>query len=186
MDDDRTTEAGVDARDTIAWLINAFRPPTAEAIKTLGLRESDLDHLESEYVRLFLNSATMPVAHLEAAAWLLGEEEPPTVFMEDLSRECAALGLRVPVNSPVPPDHLTVLLELLYAKRLSGASALPSEDPFARRFLVPWVPRFLERLEAADPPSFYRRAGNVLASLLGLGRPGAVTTPERFNAEGDS
>ncbi len=178
----------------IAWLILAFRPPTADSLRQLreadlsGLIDSaelaggtslpempsgatgqaELSTLASEHVRLFVNSRETEVVFLEATAYLYEQgPEAQSVFLADLVSELRSAGLSPVLEATLPPDHLTVLLERLYY--LKGTLREPlAKHPFSARFLQSWIPAMLTRLKHSDPPPMYAVAGAVLALLMGI------------------
>jgi transcriptional regulator with PAS, ATPase and Fis domain/TorA maturation chaperone TorD len=190
--DDHARLSRIDAElELLAWLILAFRPITQESAATLLgvdprslLAQAKIDHrpiannllqtpssmsdeLESEYVRLFVNAPGGAPAPLEALAYLGDEGQNARLeFLRDLSREIDRLGLSAaPARNSFPVDHLTKIIELLYHchKEPDDTGSAPR---IARSFLAGWVPTFVERLEAATPPLFYRNAGRVLEAVL--------------------
>ncbi len=158
----------LDGADVEAWLVAAGLPAVAQSRRADADRDGDLPQLASEYVRLFVNAPRGAVAHLEAVAYLAEDgPEAQNEYLAALTSTLATAGLTVTDESPWPPDHLTMLLEyLLFAWSTAPPGEVPATDPFVQRYLAGWVPAMLERLDRADPPPFYRRAGQVLTAVL--------------------
>ena len=139
-----------------------------------------VDEIETEYVRLFVNHPSGRVAHPEALAWLAQEgPEAQSEYSLRLGGFLDQLGFARSSTAEEPPDHLTVLLELLYSVDHGEAPDLQNH-PVVRDLLVAWLPRFLDRLAGLDPPPLYSWAAGVLAALF---VPEAATGPSADEAE---
>ena len=194
IDGDRLSRA---EGDLLAWLLLAFSPPSAETAKQLagvdlaGLLEQAglavpgplpripgdgdtwVEAHATEYVRLFVNSRETPVAYPEGAAYLQDEgPEALARYLETVREALAGAGIRLEEGSPVPADHLTVLLEYLYWNAVRGISPAPREAG-----LLGWIPRFVQRLREAGPPPFYEQAADLLVGVLD-GRRSRTPVPE--------
>ena len=131
------------------------------------------DHLETDYVRLFVNAAGGIKAPLYQSCYesedglLMG---PAAINMRH-RLEAAGLASTDPVSTP--PDHLAVELEYLFFLIDLGHSEnniqiLGQAVDFAVRELRPWVKRFSARLAGETDNLFFPAASRLLVSMLDL------------------
>ena len=129
------------------------------------------DHLEEEYVRLFVSSKDgipTPLYHScyeSNDALLMGE---PAVMMKKRF-ESKKLSLADTIHEP--PDHLSIELEYLYFLLQKGWSEndrmlIAEAAEFAGKSMLPWVGTFRDRLNVAALSPFYPMMATLLICLL--------------------
>ena len=149
----------------------------------------DFDALAVEFTRLFCGPGpyVAPYGSVhrrddERAGQLWGSTTG------EVQRFMAHYGLE-PTHTGAIPDHIAVLFEfmarVIRAKveaggtgdEGAGAVADDIQRQFLRQYMLPWVDTFLQRVEQAKPPPFYRALGVLTAQFLAYERealqPGA-------------
>jgi TorA-specific chaperone len=159
------TVLGTDAAEVIR--------ETAVFLKTHGKASDLCDHLEQEYVRLFISSKDgiqAPLYHScyeSEDALLMGE---PAVMMKTRMQ---SKNLSQDDTTREPPDHLSIELEYLYFLLQKGWSQddrmlIAEASEFAGEEMLPWIASFHARLNAAASSPFYPMMTALLICLLRL------------------
>lgn len=121
--------------------------------------ERALEELETEYCRLFIgpNPVCPPFASVARGEALLGGRAR-TVIDELL----ALHGLTVAAHARIAsPDHVAVVFAVL--AELSDRDAA---NDCLRRFVLPWVPRWLSVLEHGAERVLFRTLAHIAAALI--------------------
>lgn len=150
--------------------------PLADVLSRLGYDATqnfagDLDavieRLREEYTRLFIGPG--PHVSLYASAHYPDEGQLWGDSTMRVKRFIEATGLSFNDNWDSIPDHIAIELELMrklcereaeawLASNISDAClAVNLEKRFLEDHLSEWIPRFLEKVLAAEPNSFYRK-----------------------------
>ncbi|ACS78444.1 TorD/DmsD family molecular chaperone [Maridesulfovibrio salexigens] len=127
--------------------------------------------LESEYVRLFINSRDGIVAPLYESCYepgsgrVMGESH---VTMSKLLEEAGLAPTGEQASEPM--DHLCIELEYLYVLLANGwggndEDSLKQARAFAAQKMV-WVRKFNEKLADSDAIKFYIAASELLIAML--------------------
>jgi TorA maturation chaperone TorD len=136
-------------------------------------------NLAVAYTRLFLGPPAMlapPYAsfYLDKGA-VMG---PSSIAMMKLY---STAGLRLDDEFNEMPDHVAVALEFLYYLIFKETNAgsndareekekiRQTETYFLNKFIFPWIPRFCDRIAAADEHPFYTDLGKCLSAFIGYG-----------------
>lgn len=144
---------------------------TAIFLKTYVKASVLYDHLEEEYVRLFISSKNgipTPLYHScyeSKDALLMGA---PAVMMKKRF-ESKKLSLADTIHEP--PDHLSIELEYLYFLLQKGWSEndrllIAEAEEFAVESMLPWISIFRDRLEETALSPFYPMMATLLICLL--------------------
>lgn len=175
----RNTECAAILEDALPALATL----SAESLQSLSISVSALagscpaeqdsfcSELESEYVRLFINSRDGIIAPLyescygPGAARTMGE---PALAMRRRLEE-AGLTPSGHMDSE-PPDHLCIELEYLYVLLVQGwgnsdEKNIRAARAFAGEMLV-WVRKFRDRLASGGAMKFYVQAAALLVTVL--------------------
>ena len=131
------------------------------------------DHLEEEYVRLFISSKDgipTPLYHScyeSEDALLMGE---PAVMMK---KRFESKKLSLDNTLQEPPDHLSIELEYLYFLLQKGwlqrdRMLIAEAAQFAGESMLPWIGTFRDRLTVAALSPFYPMMATLLICLLGF------------------
>ncbi|WP_432738276.1 TorD/DmsD family molecular chaperone [Maridesulfovibrio sp. FT414] len=175
----RNTECSTILEDALPALATL----SAESLQSLSVPVSALagscpaetdnfcSQLETEYVRLFINSREGVVAPLYESCYgpgfarTMGE---PALAMRRLLEEA---GLTPSGNmDSEPPDHLCIELEYLYVHLVQGwgssdEESLRSARAFAGEMLV-WTGKFRDKLASGGAMKFYVQAAALLVAVL--------------------
>ena len=162
------TVLGTEASDAISHAAFFLKTHTKSSVL--------YDHLEEEYVRLFISSKDgipTPLYHScyeSHDALLMGE---PAVMMKKRF-ESKKLSLADTIHEP--PDHLSIELEYLYFLLQKGWSdndrgLIAEAAEFAGDSMLPWVGTFRDKLNVAAQSPFYPMMTTLLISLLRLVTP---------------
>jgi len=123
-------------------------------------------HMESEYVRIFLNTKGGTIASLYHSAHEPGSSGLMGQAAETMSARLAEHGLDLDVSGE-PPDHLCVEIEFL--AHLLASSASGQTPPMVRDFAVfmrQWIPAFAKAVAGAEPPRGYAAAARTLDAVI--------------------
>lgn len=162
-------EAGVSVR------LRAVEPrlpsEISSDVRSLLSAAPEPGELGPEYVRLFLHGNGSPTIHPYESVYLHGRLMAPEV-LADLKRLHGEAGLRPKAGLSIPPDHLSLELELL--AYLLDRKARGGMDggwgrlalEHLRTHLLPFAEAFRAHLEAAAPVPFYRAAVRCLTAAL--------------------
>lgn len=153
--------------------LKSLPPPTAAALENLlqawtpayEARNAFCEEMESEYVRVFVNTKGGVAASLYHSVWEPGSTgvmgAAHTAMLARLKEEGLALDDAVAQGEPA--DHLCAELEYLRHLLLQG------KEPEAREFataMLGWVRRLTSAAEAAEVPAPYAAAGRLLCATL--------------------
>ncbi|NDV26000.1 molecular chaperone [Desulfovibrio sp. JC010] len=135
------------------------------------ITETFCTDLESEYVRLFINSREGIVAPLYESCYEPGSGKvmgKPHLAMRKLLAEAGLEPTGEQASEPM--DHLCIELEYLYVQLANGwgggdAEALRTARAFADEKLI-WVREFRDRISSAETMEFYPAAAELLIALL--------------------
>ena len=126
---------------------------------------TDTGGLEQEYIRLFEVGPGRPPCPLYEGSHRDGRMK----IMEELVRFYEHFGLQPDPGDQ--PDHLCAELEFMHYLAFKEAAALSRRGPaeafrlaqrdFLARHLCRWLPRLRLRLEALEPPPFYKALAGV-------------------------
>ncbi len=121
--------------------------------------------LESEYIRLFINSADGIVAPLYQSCYEGSERLLMRNSAIEMSRRLENSGLSLSPEVADLPDHLCIELEYLYYL-LSQKSTASKNNDEAKAFLVsvllPWVTKFVRTLDRDQKDVFYSSWSQLL------------------------
>lgn len=142
-----------------------------DSIPTRSEISSELEILETEYVRLFVSAGGGIIAplyescHLSDAPRIMGDS---ALSMQSRLNEC---DLEVSLDSNEPPDHLSLELEYLYhllatAWTDNNSGLETKARDFARHEMLPWVKRFHESLVSGTPHPVYDHAARLAEEVL--------------------
>jgi TorA maturation chaperone TorD len=152
--------------------IDALIGELKELLSKFRSQELLFDHLEENYVRLFINAQGGIAAPLYASCY---EEAAQPQLMgraaEQIQRILERIGLSISPELGQPPDHLAIAIEIVYyildqdhtpcrPQRLQEAAE------FIDGFLMPWVLVFSKRLESETRCRFYPLVTQLLQHLL--------------------
>ncbi len=129
------------------------------------------EHLESAYVRLFVNTLEGISAPLNQSCYEAPDAPvmgPPAVAMKE---RLISAGLIMGENIHEPPDHLSIQLEYLYflldkALKMENRRALIEASTFAGDIMSPWVSIFSDKLSAETNCRFYPLCASALCAML--------------------
>jgi TorA maturation chaperone TorD len=166
MTQDRSIDAG-----ELEFLSRLFTypdtPPAREDLARIGTtwgengNRGDLQTLQSEYVRLFINAlpeiSCPPYGSFYIEGSLMGES---TVRLKKLY---ASYGWQTDEMA----DHIAVELEFLaLLAALSQDGAIPEDYHFVLDHLNVWAPAFLDRVAENDRTGFYQAASRYAKKIL--------------------
>ncbi len=124
---------------------------------------TELPVLQTEYVRLFINSPTGVVAppyasHYISRSQLLFQEgaDEALCFYREVGME--------PESGIEPPDHIAT--ELAFVSYLLDSGNSEHLLRFVSQHLMVWYPKFLDRLLSARPAEWYCQLGRVTGVML--------------------
>jgi len=117
-----------------------------------------LERLQEEHTRLFVTGFPRLAAPPYATEYL---DDEPGRLLAGLEQRLRAMGFQVDASGAGRPDHLRVLLEA--AGHLGDAG---ERHEFLDRYLVSWLPRYRERLQAAARLPFYPALLGAAESLV--------------------
>lgn len=155
-----------------AYGINAVIGDLKELLSKFGTQELLFDHLEENYVRLFINAQGGIAAPLYASCY---EDATQPQLMgsaaEQIQRILERIGLTISPELGQPPDHLAIAIEIVYyildrdntpwdPERFQEAAE------FIDGFLMPWVLVFSKRLESETRCRFYPLVTQLLQCVL--------------------
>ena len=122
----------------------------------------DYVDFQADHLRLFEVGLGSPPCPLYSGLYRGGRK----AVMEELTRFYNYFGLSLERGRGELPDHLTTELEFMHFLTFKELWALhEGQDPspyrraqvdFLERQLVSWLPQLQARLEALEPPAFYR------------------------------
>jgi TorA-specific chaperone len=162
-----------------------FNPPDvlqrmASGLKNFLTADSLFQHLETDYVRLFISHRDGIAAPLYESCYV-GVEPGETVSLMGgpavrMKRCLESKGLTIDSHVSEPPDHLSIELEYLYFLLEEGWGAnnsafVAEAASFAAEIMLPWVTKFHDRLVAETKCRFYPDISAILyATLKFIGR----------------
>jgi TorA maturation chaperone TorD len=124
------------------------------------------DHYAPPYASIYLHPSQ------NGKAYLWG---PEASAVEELYR---AAGLEIAPGQSRVPDHLALELQFLHhlcaCEANSDIHGQPEEtahwrrqqQTFLQEHLLPWLPRFVEKLKQAQPRPFYGAVGEIVLGFL--------------------
>ncbi len=132
--------------------------------------EQLLSELESEYVRLFINS----VKGIRAPLYQSCYENPEQLLMRksaiQMARRLEESGLKLSNDLSEPPDHICVELEYLYYLLSQGNNSGSIFNEKAVKFLcsvlLPWVEKFVSRIRKDEKDIFFSSWGEIMLGVL--------------------
>lgn len=137
-------------------------PLLDDAVVSMG-EAGAVDDLAVEYCRLFIGPRPPcpPYASVHTGAGILGH-----VHAHAVTELSARHGIRIDVAAGAPVrarDHVAVMLTLLAGLEACDAEAASA---FTRRFLRPWLPGYLEKVEREAHLNPYRTVSRALRTLM--------------------
>jgi TorA-specific chaperone len=118
--------------------------------------------MESEYVRIFINTKGGVAAPLYHSVYRQGSEGLMGPPAREMAFRLASRGLDLE-SAGEPPDHLCVeieyLMSLLAAGNFSGAAEFAG-------FMRQWAPDFRKAVLGAEPPVAYALAAEALEAVI--------------------
>jgi TorA maturation chaperone TorD len=162
-------ESGVSLR--LKALEPGLSPDLRKSVRALLSTPTRPEELGPEYVRLFLHGSGSQTVHPYESVSLYGRLMAPEV-LADLKRLRSEAGLRPKAGLSIPPDHLSLELELL--AYLLERAARGAQDgrwhqlalELLQTHLLPFAGAFCVRLESARPLPFYGAAASCLKAAL--------------------
>jgi TorA maturation chaperone TorD len=157
--------------DLLTALQEMFPNLTPVGLETLQQEYTSLlvgpsDHYAPPYASIYLHPSQNDKAYL----W-----GPEASAVEDLYR---AAGLEITPGQSRVPDHLALELQFLHhlcaCEANSDIHGQPEEtiqwrrqqQTFLQERLLPWLPRFVEKLKQAQPHPFYGAVGEIVLGFL--------------------
>ncbi len=144
--------------EVLKRLSSELKIPMVEFDPSVGLQ-----FLQTEYVRLFINSPQGIAAPPYASYYI---SKGRLLFQEGADEALGfyrEAGLE-PVLRGEPPDHIAT--ELAFAGHLLDSGNQPLLLRFISQHLMVWFPDFLERLLTASPAGWYSQLGRVTESIV--------------------
>jgi len=134
------------------------------------LSDENISLLETEYVRLFIaGSGGIPAplyesCHLGTTPRTMGQSAL------DMQNRLQEAGLEISLESNEPADHLTIELEFLFyllSEGWFGESEQANQGvEFAESIMLPWVRRFRDALNKANPHPVFAGTADITVTTL--------------------
>lgn len=121
--------------------------------------------METEYVRIFINTKGGVAAPLYHSAYQPGSPGLMGPAAADMARRLAESGLAVGAEGE-PPDHLCIEIEYLSHLLAAGDSGIPEPARGFARVMSEWVHDFQSAVKRSDPPAAYGLAADALAAVI--------------------
>ncbi len=129
-----------------------------ETVPAADIENISLTELQIEYVRLFINAADGFFAPPYASVYVGDAGILRQRGYDEALAFYAEAGLE-PSESAESPDHIAH--ELKFVALLLDEGQDDVLDRFLSKHLLSWYPKFLQRLQDAQPCSFYKVLGQI-------------------------
>ena len=168
------------AQDWQARLVEALEGvvlPVAQVTEALQAVNGDLQALQVEHTRLFINGVPHVLAPPYASVYIDGGR----LFGRPAARALRAYqqaGLTLSAAAHALPDHLAVELEFMFYLGREGLEASEQGDvaqadrmrrrsaEFLSECLLPWAPAWRQRVEESAQLAFYPALARVIETWL--------------------
>jgi TorA-specific chaperone len=169
---------GPDCRELASRRIPAFAEDLGKAPEELAGVFADLvkawspddpagfcRRMESEYVRIFINTKGGVAAPLYHSVYQAGSSGLMGPAARDMARRISESGLAIGAEGE-PADHLCVEIEYLSRLLAGGGPGIPEPAMGFARVMSEWIPDFRDAVKRSDPPAAYGLAADALVAVI--------------------